>query len=116
MATEPITVHVDYNPDHDAMTFGDTNGQPLLSYRRPPQRELANLERLRSGRSTSGPFPDGWVLIYEETFCDSHEPHERGGGNPGDWITGISDMTAVDEAVASAQEHLRQMGYREPPG
>jgi hypothetical protein len=83
--------------------------------------ELANLERLRSGRGTGGPFPEGWVLIYEGTYCDGHEPHEGlpradGGGNPGEWITGISDLTAVDEAVASAQEHLQQMGYREPPG
>jgi hypothetical protein len=116
MATKPITIHVDFNPDHDPMTFGDTNGEPILFYRRPTHRELANLERIRSGRATGGPFPEGWVLIYEGTFCDGYEPHERGGGNPGEWITGISDLTAVDEAVASAQEHLRRMGYREPPG
>jgi hypothetical protein len=96
------TIHVDYNPDHQFMDFGDTNGQPILCYRRT--REL---------------FPDGWVLLYEETWCDEHTEEERvprseGGSNPGDYVTGIADLAAVDEAVASAQQWLKSLGYREP--
>jgi hypothetical protein len=121
MATEPI-IHFDYNADHDPMTFGDTNGQPILSYRRPTQRELANLERLRSGRSNCGPFPEGWVLIYKgghTAMAMSRTrvcPGRMAAAIPANGSTGISDLTAVDEAVASAQEHLRRMGYREQPG
>jgi hypothetical protein len=29
----PASIHVDYNPDHEAVTFDDTNGQPILFYR-----------------------------------------------------------------------------------
>jgi hypothetical protein len=53
------TIHVDYNPPHSAMTFGDSNYQPILFFRNPTESELRNLEHLRSGRSTSGPIPDG---------------------------------------------------------
>lgn len=114
------TIHVDYNPDHQFIDFGDTNGQPILCYRKPTPRQLANLERLRSGKlNTRGPFPDGWILLYEETWCDDHTEEERvprseGGSNPGDYVTGIADLTAVDEAVAAAQQWLKSLGYREP--
>lgn len=114
-----ITIHVDYNPDHCMMTFGDTNGQPILSYHTPTDRQMKNLEHLRAGRRFQGELPDGWVLLYEETWCDDHTEDERvsqvdGGSNPGDYITGIADLTAVADAVATAQDWLTGLGYREP--
>jgi len=59
------------------------------------------------------------VLTYEETWCDGHTQEERvplkkGLCNPGEYITGITDLTAVDDAVEAAQGYLAGMGYREP--
>jgi hypothetical protein len=36
--------------------------------------------------------------------------------NPDEYITGIIELTTVDQAVASAQKHLKDIGYQEPPG
>jgi hypothetical protein len=59
------------------------------------------------------------VLTYEETWCNDHAQEERvpraeGGSNPGDYITGITELTAIDEAVAAAQKWLQRREYREP--
>ncbi|MGH3960842.1 hypothetical protein [Mycobacterium sp.] len=111
-------IHVDYNPDHEFETFGDTGGQPILSYRTPTPRQLRNLERLRAGRDYRGDLPDGWVLTYEASWCDERreegEPPGELGDNPDEYVTGIVDLTAVDEAVRAAQVHLVSLGYREP--
>jgi hypothetical protein len=88
-----IVIHVDYNHEHSAMTLADTNGQPILFHRTEETVNLGGHRLVRRG---------GWVLEYGEPE------------GPGEYITGITDLTAVDEAVASAQEHLRRMGYREP--
>jgi hypothetical protein len=37
--------------------------------------------------------------------------HER--SNPGDYVTGIFDLTTVDEAVKAVQEYPMSVGYRE---
>lgn len=93
---DPPAIHVDYNPEHAFMTFDDTDGQPILSY--------------RAG--------DGWVLHYEESWCSDMREHYRpvpraeAGSNPGDFLTGIDDD--VNGAVAAAKKHLRSIGYREP--
>jgi hypothetical protein len=40
------------------------------------------------------------VLTHEETWCDDHTEEERvprseGGSNPGDYVTGIADLTCI---------------------
>jgi len=79
----PQTVHVDYNPEHRAMTFDDTNGEPILSYR--------TMCTIKGGRG-----PDGWVLDFIEPDGNGVE----------DFVTGIQELTAVDQAVAAAQQFL----------
>jgi hypothetical protein len=118
LAMDDITIHVDYNPDHSAMTFqGD--GGAILTFNPPTSRQLANLDRLRQGKPYSGELPRGWVLIYEESWCDGRTSDERvplaeNGADPGDYATGIIELTEVDEAVAEAREYLARMGYRPP--
>jgi hypothetical protein len=92
-------------------------GSPFLAFRTPTERQVRNLERLRSGRlDTSGPFPDGWVLHYEASWCDEDvDPSfDTVGSNPDEYATAIYDLAAVDEAVKVAQEWLRLRGCREP--
>jgi hypothetical protein len=76
--TEPATIHVDYSPEHEPLTFDMRNGEPILEYRRPTPRQLANLERLRASKPYRGKLPDGWVLTYEETWCERLRPREAG--------------------------------------
>ena len=76
--TEPATIHVDYSPEHEPLTFDMRNGEPILEYRRPTPRQLANLERLRASQPYRGKLPDGWVLTYEETWCERLRPREAG--------------------------------------
>jgi hypothetical protein len=70
----------------------------------------------QTGRSR--PLVDGWVLAYEASWCGDRraegEPPGELGDNPDEYITGIEELTAVDEAVAAAQEYLKRIGYREP--
>jgi hypothetical protein len=113
MATpnNPITIHVDYNPDHDCMTFGDTNGEPILSYR-AFSTTRARVRDYETGRSRR--LLDGWVLEYEGAWTDLGRELSLSEGSPDDYITGIEELTAVDEAVAAAQRHLADIGYRKP--
>lgn len=57
-------------------------------------------------------------ISYEASWCDSRrdegEPPGELGDNPDEYITGIEELTAVDEAVVAAQKHLVDIGYREP--
>jgi hypothetical protein len=46
------------------------SGAPYLLYEAPTDRQVANLERLRVGRSYRGGLPRGWVLYYEASWCD----------------------------------------------
>jgi hypothetical protein len=81
---EDITIHVDYNPDHSAMTFNDA-GEPILTYR---------TSCTTKARDTNGrPLPDGWVL------------HTSDGD---EWIVGAWDLDGVDDAVAKAKDWLRR--------
>lgn len=71
------TVHVDFNPEHAALTFDDTKGEPILAY--------------QTSSSTGLSHPDGWVLYTAD----------------GDqWIVGSWDIDGVDEAVAKAKKHI----------
>jgi hypothetical protein len=115
-AITPPPIHVDYRPDHEQCAQPLTTNEPILHYRvfsttgvrvRDPQ----------TGRSRR--LLDGWVLAYEASWCDSWreegEPPGERGDNPDEYITGIEELTAVDEAVAAAQRHLLDIGYRGEP-
>ena len=91
-----VAIHVDYNPAHACLKFDDMNDEPILFYRDPTDRQLANLERLRAGKRWRGELPDGWVLAYN-TLHD---------GGCDEYVTGITGLGAVDEAVRAAQHHL----------
>lgn len=85
-----VNIHVDYAPEHEAMTFEDTNGEPILSYRSIGTTGLLD----ESGR----PLPDGWVLNFLT-------PND---GRVDEWVVSIRELEAVDEAVADAKEYLRR--------
>jgi hypothetical protein len=65
---------------------------------------------------------DGWVLDYEASWCKEHiaddDPWPPSwdslGRNPDEYVTGIAELLAVDEAVRDAQQWLIRFGYQEP--
>ncbi|MCH5645699.1 hypothetical protein [Gordonia sp. ABSL49_1] len=73
-----MKIHVDYNAEHQMMTFGDTNGEPILYY-----RSVATVQHATT--------PDGWVLAT----VDGEE-----------WITGVTGLVDVDKAISAAQAWL----------
>jgi hypothetical protein len=89
--TDDINIHVYYSPDHEAMTFGDINQEPILCYRTTGTTG-APVRDHKTGRYQR--VIDGWVL---------HTP------DGDEWITGCWDLDGVDAAVAKARDHLRDV-------
>jgi hypothetical protein len=84
----PINVHVDTRPEHDAMTFAETNGEPILSFRQGSTTGLKD----EHGK----PLPDGWILYTEDGEQRIMASRFRDG---------------VDEVIHDAQEWLRRYYY-----
>ena len=118
MEPAPPTIHVDYRPEDEMAGEPLAVFEPVLFYRNPTEHQLSNLEQLRTRQAYAGELPDGWVLHYEASWCDdlrgAGEPPGVPGSNPQEYVTGIVDLTAVDEAVTAAQGHLMSMGYLHP--
>jgi hypothetical protein len=116
MSGEPPTIRVfpevrGADPDFDYQAAVDEflrQGVPLLEYQPGTERQQRNLERLRAGLSF-GDLPDGWILIYEQRWCEDED-----GDDVADYRTGVAGFEAVDAAIASAQKHLMSIGYQGP--
>jgi hypothetical protein len=80
-------------------------GVPFLEYEPGTERQQRNLDRLRAGLSF-GDLPDGWTLWYDQFCCE-----DKDGDDLADYRTGVAEFEAVDEAIASAQQHLMSIGY-----
>jgi hypothetical protein len=85
---KPINVHIDTRPEHDAMTFAETNGEPILSFREASTTGLKDAH--------GKPLPDGWILYTE----DGEQQ-----------IMASRFRDDVDEVVADAKEYLRRYYY-----
>lgn len=93
MKSNVLNIHVDYAPEHEALTFSDTGGESILSYRRICTTRL---------RDKNGPVPDGWILNYLDDDGRVQE-HIIGGR-----------LLDVNGAVDDAKEYIRRFVMNSP--
>jgi hypothetical protein len=89
MASSEVRVHVDNRPEDNPLSFEETNGEPIISYRSMCSTGLED--------ANGNPLPDGWVLYYMTANNGVKEQ-----------LLGNRFREEVDEAVVDAKEYFRR--------